>query len=325
MNVYVMAPAADNPLFEGLALTHSTDLLDTWPSNWRAEYKTWQPRSMKDAWPVPRVVGNVRKFNDYPCINLTKPAFSQRSVDLLGDLLEPNGELLPVRHELGTYFFYNCTRMVNCVDLTKSKVAKLADGLVTSTERLVFLEEHLVDVSIFKIRTQLLELFCTQHFVDRVEAARLQGFVFIPIWPLPEGATFFDEMYKAMKQSDRWKIKECPEVDIKSNAVVIRLYCEKKKASKQELADVSSVMRHLELSLYDAEQEAPEDYFGSIEGHDVVDYEIRVFISTPDCDRLVAYLMPKLRTLPWRGRFHVVKRRGEFVDSNAAEEYIRIA
>jgi len=105
---------------------------------------------------------------------------------MLRDILEPNGELLPVRHKVGTYYFYNCTRMVNCIDLTKSKITKLSDGVVTSTsDKLVFIDEQLEDLTIFKARTQLLELFCTQRFVDRVNAAGLQGFLFVPIWPLP--------------------------------------------------------------------------------------------------------------------------------------------
>jgi hypothetical protein len=86
----------------------------------------------------------------------------------------PNGELLPVRHKIGTYYFYNCTRMVNCIDLTKSKIRKLDDGIITSTgDKLVFIDEVLEDLTIFKARTQLLELFCTQRFVDRVNAAGL--------------------------------------------------------------------------------------------------------------------------------------------------------
>ncbi len=52
--------------------------------------------------------------------------------------------------------------------------------------------------------------------------------------------------------------------------------------------------------------------------------EIRVFVSAPDCDRLVDRIMPALRSLPWPGKFHVVKRRGEYVDENAVEEYVRV-
>jgi len=324
MNVYDVLPVLDNPLFEGLVLTEDTELLDTWPADWRVNYRTWQPRSMKATWPTPEVVGQVRKFNDYPCINW-KPAFSQRAVDMLHDMLEPNGELLPVRHKLGTYYFYNCTRMTNCIDLTKSKVTRLKDGgIVTSTEKLVFLDDQLDDLTIFKVRTQLLEVFCTQRFVDRLEMAGLQGFRLIPIWPLPQGVTYFNEMYRVSQLSKKWKPKDMSDLDIKANTVVLRLYCEKKKPSKQELATVETIMSELGKVLYDANQRSPESYFGNVEGHDVVDYEIRVFLSAPDCNRLVEHLAPMFKKLPWPGQFHVVKRRGIYIDEVAMEEYVQI-
>jgi hypothetical protein len=326
MNVYQLTTPSDNPLFEGLAFKdYDKDhwLAKTWPPDWRAHYQSWQPKLMSAIWPTPEVVGNVRRFNDFPCVG-GSPAFSQRAVDMLRDILEPNGELLPLRHQIGTYYFFNCTRMTNCVDLSKCKTTKLNDGIITSTERLVFIDELLNDLTIFKVRTQLIEVFCTQTFVNRVESTGLQGFLFIPIWPLPPGISFYDEMYRVSKLAEKWKPRDMPPLDIKGNTVVLRLHCERKKASKKELAAVEEVMTHLEKSLYDEKQAEAESYFGNVEGHDVVDHEIRVFISAPDCDRLVAHLMPSLRTLPWPGDFHVVKRRGEFVDIEAPEEYVPI-
>lgn len=326
MNVYELFPVLDNPLFEGLALKDNAkdrEWLQTWPANWRANYQTWRPRSLKASWPTLEVVGDVRRFNDYPTVDF-RPAFSRRAVDLLRDILEPNGELLPLRHKIGTFYFYNCTCMTNCVDLTKSSITKLPDGIVSSTEHLVFIDGMLDDLTIFKVRTQLLEIFCTQRFVDRVEKTGLQGFVFAPIWPLPEGVTYNDERYRVCKLAEKWKPKEGPELPIKGNTVVLRLYCARKKASKQELAAVEEVMTHLDKSLYDENQASAESYFGNTEGHDVVDYEIRVFLSAPDCDRLVAHLMPNLRSLPWPGKVQVLKRRGEYVDVDAPEEYVRL-
>src|SRR4029077_16514409 len=124
---------------------------------------------------------------------------------------------------------------------------------------------------------------------------------------------FYDEMYRVNQLARKWKPKDMPDLDIKGNTVVLRLYCDRKKATKKELAAAKEVMAHLEKALYDENQEDAEGYFGDIEGHDVVDHEIRVFLSAPDCDRLVTHLMPALRTLPWPGKLHVVKRRGEYV------------
>jgi hypothetical protein len=215
--------------------------------------------------------------------------------------------------------------MTSCVDLSKSKITRLSDGgIVSSTEKLVFFDEMLDDLTIFKIRTQLLELFCTQRFVDRVESAGLQGFAFIPIWPLHEGVTFFQEMYRINRLSRKLRPKEHAELDIKGNTVVLRLYCERMKPTKKDLAAAEEVMTRLESILYDESQQSGGSYFGNVEGHDVVDAEIRVFLSGPDCDRLVKHMMPTLRTLPWPGKFQVVKRRGEYTDLEVGEEYVRI-
>lgn len=324
VRVYNLEPVTDNPLFEGLALERS-ELLEFAPKDWIRNYQTWQPQSLKATWPTPEVIGNVRRFNDFPCINLSRPAFSQRAVDLLRDVLEPNGELLPVRHRIGTYYFYNCTRMVSAADLTRSDVIRLDGGLITRTNGLVFIDERLDGLTIFKERTQLAQLFCTQTFVDRVEAAGLQGFVFVPIWPLPDGVTYHDEMYRVRQLSEKWKPRDAPALDIKGNTVVLRLYCDRKKATKKEVAAAEQVMSHLEAALYDEDQKDAESYFGSVEGHDVVDCEIRVFLSAPDGDRLLTRIMPALRSLPWPGRFHVVKRRGHYVDEDAAEEYVQVS
>ena len=83
-------------------------------------------------------------------------------------------------------------------------------------------------------------------------------------------------------------------------------------------------MAYLQESLYDPSQAQPESYWGNVEGSDVVDFEIRVFLSTPDCDRLLAHLMPRLQTLPWSGKYYVLKRRGNFMDGQASEEYVAV-
>jgi hypothetical protein len=214
--------------------------------------------------------------------------------------------------------------MTNCVDLAKSHTTTLSDGVVTSTSKLVFIEKLIQGLVIFKVRTQLLELFCTQVFVDRVHAAGLNGFVFVPIWPLPEGTTYHEEFIRASKLAEKWKPKEGAELDIKGNAVVLRLYCEKKKPSLKEKAAAEAVMACLEVELYDEGQKDADNYFGNVECHEIFNHEIRISLSTPDADRLVAHILPALRQLPWPGHFHVVKRRGEYYDTGAMEEYVRV-
>ncbi|MGC3967432.1 MAG: hypothetical protein QM775_08705 [Pirellulales bacterium] len=324
MNIYVIQPILDNPAFDGLEISQHAEHLETWPDDWRVNYKTWMPKSMRADWPVPAAAGNVRRYNDYPCINLSYPAFSQRAVDLLRDILELNGELLPVRHQLGTYYYFNCTTMTNGVDLEQSHITRTSDGgLVTSTKKLVFVDEVVKSLTIFKVRTQLMEVFVTQTFVDRVESAGLQGFSFVPIWPLPDGSTYFDEMYRVGKKAEKLRPNDLSSIDVNANTLVLRLLTARRKASASELKSLEIVMQYLEGRLYHPD-EGLDDYIGNVEGHDVLDGEIRIFLSTPSVDRLVDAIRPHLKALPWNGKIYVVKRRGELFDSGATEEYVNI-
>ena len=320
MNLYHIHPVTDNPLFEGLALESNSTVLKTWPIDWKHHITTWETIPLKGIWPIRQVVGNLRQFNDYPCVNLTFPAFSQRAVDLLRDVLEANGELLPVRHKLGIYYVFNCTCLANVIDLSKSKT----NSGVPDIGSLILNEEKLSDLVIFKDRALPVYQLCTQSFVDRVASAGLQGFIFIPVWPLPPGMTYHSERYRLCKLAEQWKPNSLGTLDITGNTVVLRLCCRRKKVAKDEIAAAEGIISHLEKSRYDPNRAQPESYFGNVEGTDVVDFEIRVFISTPDCDRLLTRLMPSLQELSWPGEFYVVKRRGEFMDGQAVEEYVRV-
>ncbi|HMP03206.1 MAG TPA: hypothetical protein PKD86_05610 [Gemmatales bacterium] len=240
-------------------------------------------------------------------------------------LLEPNGELLPVQHPIGTYYVYNCTTIVDSLDLEKSVYSTFDDGSILTIDRYNFIPEVVKDLSFFRIRFRLRALLCTQVVVDRVKQYGLQGFVFIKLWSLENGSTdYLSERRKAHREAEKLKPAEGPPLPVKGNAVVIRLYTEKKKAKKVVVAAAEKIMAELEQRLYEPSQTDAASDFGDIEGHDVVEHEIRIFLTTPDCHRLVELLLPYLKKLPWAGRYQVVKRFGEYVDEDAREEYARL-
>lgn len=307
-----MTPILDNPLYGGLALSHG-ELLKTYPSDWIKNYKTWQPKLLKPTWSPPQVTTVQMKFTDFPCVNMMYPAFSQRAVDLLGNVLAANGELLPINHKEGISYFYNCTKMVNCLDLEKTKVTKLNGGLITSTmDPLVFIEEMLQDLTVFKIRTQLTELFCSQTFVDLVNHCGLQGFSFIRIWPMPPGSTYRKERSKASTESGKQRPFGKLNLDASGNTVALRLYTVTDKITKKEFDLANEIMALLEQKLDISDFSEFDTYYGHVEAYDIVDKEFRIIISCPDCEVLLARLMPIFRTLPWKGTFDVTKSHYPF-------------
>ena len=104
-NLYLLEKIMDDPRFEGLANKAKGNPRETFltggiPKDRKG--KNWQVIRMAPTWKPVEVVGRVRKFNDFPCIGLM-PAFSERAINALRDLLEPNGELLPLKSSLGNY------------------------------------------------------------------------------------------------------------------------------------------------------------------------------------------------------------------------------
>ena len=331
MTVYQLLPPLDNPLFDGLVFEGPKELMrliyhGCSGEEYRKNPSGWEVVRLKDRWPnpPPQATGLVRAFNDYPCIDLSIPAFSKRAVDYLRDLLEPNGELLPVQHAIGVYYVYNCTTLCDCVDLAKSVYTTFDSGSIRDIKRYVFIESLVKDLVFFRVRVSPKMLLCTDVVRERVERHRLNGFVFVPLWSTERQCDeYLVERRRAQAAAEKWRPAEGPPLEVKGNTVVVRLYTARKKPSKKELDLVNRIMDEIEARIYTPEQ-TEADYYGNIEGHDIVDYEVRIFMSTPDCDRLVEHLREYLQQLPWPGKYQVLKRYGEYVDEEAREEYVEL-
>lgn len=111
------------------------------------------------------------------------PVFSEQAVNALRDILEPNGELLPLRHARRKYFAYNVTTVLDALDEERSRVSRFSDGGIMSIEGYVFRSEALNKAAIFKIpQFPGAFVYVTEVFADRVRRAELLGFVFRQIW-----------------------------------------------------------------------------------------------------------------------------------------------
>jgi hypothetical protein len=321
MNIYVVFPITDNPLFEGLSLATYPEVLNTWPKDWRKRITSWESKLFGLDWVTPKVEGNLRLFNDYPCINLTFPAFSQRAIDILGESLRLDGELLPLRHELGTYYFYNITRIVSVFSRThvNNMRSDISNAEIDDTS-----QYSLDGVMLFKDRCYPSYQMCTQSFVDAVCANNLNGFIFVPLWPRREDVTFHTEWNRLSTLSKKLKSHNTSSIDVDANTIAIRLICKGRRASSAEKQSAEEIAVLFERLLYDPNQCDPAEYYGNVEGVDFLDHEIRIYLTTPDCDLLLQRLRTTLSALPWGGPFYVLKRRGHILDSMVPEEYVRV-
>jgi hypothetical protein len=139
--------------------------------------------------------GDYPSMAGFPSSTVT-PFFSQHASDSLVDLLEGNGELLPLISDFGQYYAFNITREVEALDEERSEFKLLSeldpDLLSISPEtsdflcisRYEFSAERIAELSIFKLpkRYHSEMPLVTDRFVQRVQDANLKGFAFKLLW-----------------------------------------------------------------------------------------------------------------------------------------------
>jgi hypothetical protein len=117
-----------------------------------------------------------RPASDFPWTSF--PTFSKRAVEALRDLLEPNGEILPLICEFGDYYAFNTTTVVDALDEEHSELKRFKDGGIMRILRYEFYPEKLQGLSIFKLSQLPGGDYVTDTFVQRVQEAGLVGFDF---------------------------------------------------------------------------------------------------------------------------------------------------
>jgi hypothetical protein len=138
------------------------------------------------------IPGDYPVLGGFPGYPIT-PVFSQKAVNALANLLEGNGELLPLICEFGQYYAFNITSEVDALDEERSEL-KLNSELYpyeTPSEpdfylvtRFAFHPDRVADLSIFKLpkRNRKNRPLVTERFVQRVQEADLKGMAFNLLW-----------------------------------------------------------------------------------------------------------------------------------------------
>ncbi len=322
--IFKLQKVLDDPRFEGFGLGDHSSVLgrenlfqDMDPAHEHSEVgRNWHPVRLAKLWRPPRVAGRVQPYNDYPCVNLSDPVFSRRACDALRDLLEPNGELLPLDSDAGEYYFYNITTVIDALDLKKSKGAFFDSGIAIGDlmDYFWFHPAKLAGATIFRVPDVPACALVTRTFIDRVYAAGLNGFDFIKLWPLPEGTNWRIEDKKLKKK--QFAIRK----NMKAQTVVVAFALSGKKPSAAEKKSLAKLEDDLDAQLAVRSLDAP--FFGVYEGHEIQEGEYRMFLRCPDADALAAKLIPWLQSIVWSSEVHAMKRYGDMRDPNAREKIL---
>ena len=330
--LYALEKITNNPLHEGFAFVRSESIrnksrlsMDFMPDDILSKGRDWTVTRMKSIWTPQAVVGRVRAFNDYPCVNLSIPAFSRRAIGVLGDLLEPNGELLPLQTDIGDYFSYNITTVVDLLDHDISEIQWPDEKRVCAVDirRYECRPETINGLSIFRLVEKPAAVYVTQAFVDRVIGHGLQGFHFIKLWPLPVGVSWRDEDRVQRKRAQQVTTTK-GQTPTKANTVVLLFPIAKAKPSKAEKESLATLRDEIDRLLYNPSAQSNAALIGNLEGDDYHDGSIRVFLSCPDANALIDKLRPYLKGVISDRPIKVLKRYGEFTDTNCREEYVEV-
>jgi len=183
--LYTLDTPSDHPLYEGFAyrdfnapslLGHETrddDIMPGFVDSRRT--RKWQQPLLREAWQPIEVIGNVAGYQDFTSLS-SMPVFSLRACKILGDFLDPNGELLPLKsHTTQPYLFYNITTIVDALNLSKSRAQYFDDPptVAISIDHFAFHTDRLDGLTSFRIPDDPMTAIVSDLFVQRVLDADL--------------------------------------------------------------------------------------------------------------------------------------------------------
>lgn len=121
---------------------------------------------------------------DFPFIVQIVPMFSQRAIDILGDLLRESGQVFPIQCEGEIYYAFNATNIIDAFDRENAEFKTFKNSQkIMRIVRYAFSEEKLQDVCVFKPKEKIRDgIFVTDSFKTRVEDFNLCGFIFRKVW-----------------------------------------------------------------------------------------------------------------------------------------------
>jgi hypothetical protein len=134
--------------------------------------------------PVKRVSrGDNQIFHasDFPWLGNYALIMRQRAVDALRDLLERNGELLPLTSDVPLWVLN--TQTIDALDEENSSIVRFkSSGAIMTIDKLALIESRIGDCDIFKIPMRASATYVSERFVQRVKDAALIGLEFRPVW-----------------------------------------------------------------------------------------------------------------------------------------------
>ena len=315
MEIYSLKPQ-DNPLYDGLfkldqhpSLKGNKHLVEDFKGIDRRKF-AWKAHQLAEVWTTPQVRGDVAAYNDYPADGSTVPVFSEKAVEALRPLLEPNGELLPLDSKVGRFFAFNVTSKCEALDIDKS-TGYFGTGdkeTAMSISNYAFDELKFEDYAIFRLREEPVKLFATAEFKTRAEEASLTAMEFVKVWPLREGVQWNKERKKVSQMRAELV------APYQKQTVYVALGLAGKQATEEEEDRVIALGSELGEYLAVEHNTSEAEFVGNTKHFDESRKTAYIVLVGPDADRLAEAIIPWVESIDWPRSVSVIKKYGVFSD-----------
>lgn len=141
---------------------------------------TWKPV------PVRRVRADEHhdfKPSDFPWLGSDALVMRRAAVDALRDILDANGEVLPLSIGDGVDLFVLNARIVDALDEANSSLMKFpGTDRIMRIEKIAFVTSKVEGIDLFRLPHRASSTYVSERFVERVKAVGLRGLVFNKVW-----------------------------------------------------------------------------------------------------------------------------------------------
>lgn len=121
--------------------------------------------------------------SDFPWLGAHALVMRARAVEVLHDMLNAYGEILPLCTGDGVELWVFNASVVCALDESRSEIVRFPDGSrIMRIRKVSFVESAVRDVDIFRLPHRASSTYVSQGFVDRCLASGLVGLEFKKVW-----------------------------------------------------------------------------------------------------------------------------------------------
>ena len=121
--------------------------------------------------------------SDFPWLGSNAIVMRKNAVDALHDILEKNGEVLPLQTDDGVELSVLNAQVVDALDEDSSDIMRFpSTNRIMLVKKPVFFENVIRGLDLFRLPHRASSTYVSDSFVNRVKEAGLRGLTFNKVW-----------------------------------------------------------------------------------------------------------------------------------------------